>query len=701
MNNKDYLKGIKSFLDALENGSVVKNWTYIGKTDKRFGTPGGAWSNDIYQFKDNDTILHIVAEPDSEYIVIESPTRQAQSANINFKTYLKGTNLIDPYTMTLGQNGKIKKEIIKNLSEKFGRKSNIISDLSSNLYEEHINNILDWAKNREEIKIEILSNKEKYIKNNTNNIDTNDNTDLNIKYKQPKSLNQILYGPPGTGKTYNTINKALKIIFNQNSDCAREPENIEKQYEVSYSIKDCNSEIKKVSYKEAFEEDDRIALKHIFEHYKEQGQIEFVTFHQSYGYEEFVEGIKAIPAGKEGNTTQNMIYDVVDGIFKNLSDIAKVNYEKSSVKTDDEIKEEIGIDELLNSFNKHLISVFENGEEYKLKGKATIKDLNSQNGYELGGSVSSATLSPKIIKRDYLNFKNGLVKTEADITPSRQSKQQSIGNSNYYFALLEKLKEWESKQNITFPSIVEKELLKNYILIIDEINRGNISKIFGELITLIEPSKRIGADEEIILRLPNSQDSFGVPANLYIIGTMNTADRSIAQIDTALRRRFVFEEMMPEAELLIFDNDKNRPLIIKSKDLDSKEVEINVQKILEAINERIEYIYDREHTIGHSYFMDLLKEGCNTKAKLDEIFRVNIIPLLAEYFYGDWNDIKIILNDDNDYFITENEKPKYKIIDKSRKNNKIYTINKPFKDGGYENIYYSKSDETQEEATNS
>jgi 5-methylcytosine-specific restriction protein B len=154
---------------------------------------------------------------------------------------------------------------------------------------------------------------------------------------------------------------------------------------------------------------------------------------------------------------------------------------------------------------------------------------------------------------------------------------------------------------------------------------------------------------------------------------MNTADRSIAQIDTALRRRFVFEEMMPKAELL--------------KDIKINETDIEVQKILEAINERIEYIYDREHTIGHSYFMPLLDDKIiDKKAKLDEIFRVNIIPLLAEYFYSDWEDIKTILNDNNNYFITELNKPTY-VIDDNKKQNKIFKVNDPFKDGCYQNIY--------------
>ena len=180
----------------------------------------------------------------------------------------------------------------------------------------------------------------------------------------------------------------------------------------------------------------------------------------------------------------------------------------------------------------------------------------------------------------------------------------------------------------------------SYVFIIDEINRGNISKIFGELITLIEEDKRgIGNREPnpgeypMSARLPYSGEDFSVPANVYILGTMNTADRSIALLDTALRRRFTFEEMMPKPEKL-------DGITIKG---------IDIKKLLNAMNRRIEVLLDREHQIGHAYYMPLKSNP--DFGKLVDIFKNKIIPLLQEYFYDDYEKIKMVLNDDDDYFI--------------------------------------------------
>ena len=189
----------------------------------------------------------------------------------------------------------------------------------------------------------------------------------------------------------------------------------------------------------------------------------------------------------------------------------------------------------------------------------------------------------------------------------------------------------------------------NFVAIIDEINRGNISRIFGELITLIEETKR---GTSVIL--PYSQTDFSVPANLYILGTMNTADRSIAMLDTALRRRFDFVEMMPVPSLL--------------GDCEG----IDLCELLTALNERIEYYYDREHAIGHAYFMN--SNGCiSTLDELREVFSTKIIPLLQEYFFDDYERIRLILNDDNAFI--ECIKPKY--IKRFDSGQRLYRLGEP------------------------
>jgi 5-methylcytosine-specific restriction enzyme B len=165
------------------------------------------------------------------------------------------------------------------------------------------------------------------------------------------------------------------------------------------------------------------------------------------------------------------------------------------------------------------------------------------------------------------------------------------------------------------------------VLIVDEINRGNISRIFGELITLIEPSRREGAQESLSVQLPYSRDPFAVPANVHLIGTMNTADRSLAGLDIALRRRFVFEEMPPE------------PAYLQGVEVEG----VAIDKLIAVLNGRIEALRDADHCLGHSFFLPLIEEP--TLLRLAAIFRGQILPLLQEYFFEDWERIRWVLND--------------------------------------------------------
>lgn len=285
--------------------------------------------------------------------------------------------------------------------------------------------------------------------------------------------NMILYGPPGTGKTYNTVIYAVAI-------CEGKP------YE----------EVKKQDYEDILARYNAL---------KSEGRIAFTTFHQSYGYEEFIEGIKPV---MDSEGSGDVKYTIEDGIFKRFC--------KSG--------EGISFDEAWDQL---------------------------------------------------------YVDTEQ----------------------------------------------KNRVFIIDEINRGNISKIFGELITLIEDTKRKDMPEAASAILPYSGEVFSVPANVHILGTMNTADRSIALMDTALRRRFRFVEMMPDTGVL-------EGIFVEG---------LNVAKMLEIINTRIEFLYDREHTIGHAFFMGVKENP--TIENLGAIFEKSVIPLLQEYFYEDYQKIQLVLGD--------------------------------------------------------
>ncbi|WP_306817726.1 AAA family ATPase [Campylobacter lari] len=436
-------------------------------------------------------------------------------------------------------------------------------------------------------------------------------------------LNQIFYGPPGTGKTYRTIDKALEILG----------ENLE----------------------------DRDDKKAKFDEYVKNRQIVFTTFHQSYGYEEFVEGIK--PRINSEENSKEIEYEIKDGIFKELCNEAL--YKEIKINN----LEELGIDNKTNSVWK--ISL---GEKVRKDTEFLQKycfennqirigwgDTKNANGFSICnfGKMQIGDLVCVLDTRKTIKA-IGVVKSEV-----KYSKEEEF-EKDYGFDLYEyqtyRDVEWILKDNIIdiyklnhntklnldtvyklwrisvndILEEIEKQYLnetsiietidntkKKFVIIIDEINRGNVSKIFGELITLIEPSKRIGEEGEIKVKLPYSGKDFGVPKNVYIIGTMNTADRSITSLDTALRRRFEFVEMMPKPNVLS-DNCEG----------------VNLQKLLEAINTRIEYLLDREKTIGHAFFI-----GIDNLEKLKKVFQNKIIPLLQEYFYNDYALIDAVLNE--------------------------------------------------------
>ena len=274
---------------------------------------------------------------------------------------------------------------------------------------------------------------------------------------QSTALNVILYGPPGTGKTWETTGRCVLICDGANAPA----------------------------------HSDQAAVRARYEQLVEEGRVEFVTFHQSYGYEEFVEGLRPRTGEDAGFSLQ-----ATDGVLKRIA--------------------------------------------------ARARDSGVP-----------------------------------------------------------------------------------HVLVIDEINRANVSKVMGELVTLLEEDKRAGADNQVGVTLPHSRERFTLPANLHLLGTMNTADRSIALLDTALRRRFQFEELAPKPELLAEASERTG---------------IDLAGALRAMNERLEWLLDRDHLIGHAWLMN-----ASTKAAVDDAMRRKIIPLLAEYFYDDWAKVRAVLGGGSEF----------------------------------------------------
>ena len=429
--------------------------------------------------------------------------------------------------------------------------------------------------------------------------------DLSIMYDK----NMILYGPPGTGKTYSSAIYAVAICDEKSID----------------EVKNMDYGSVMIRYKELIKEN----------------RVAFTTFHQSYGYEEFIEGIKPII----GESSADIGYKIEDGVFKKFCDeasAAKVEtkdfevaddatvwkatirdavrqdcFDNSRVRIDWDIDSE-GAKGFVNDIRKGDIIITTAGSRKIINGIAVAVD---DDAYTINAGNDTTTRSVKWLAKN--------IETEiVDINSTKMLHRMTVARVPYM-----KVGDILNIAKANNPDLVNTTILENkapYVFIIDEINRGNISKIFGELITLLEDTKRAGMNEEARVILPYSGKPFSVPSNVYILGTMNTADRSIALMDTALRRRFQFIEMMPDAEVL--------------RNIGADKVDdLDVVAMLEKINERICFLYDREHTIGHAFFTKIKDDP--TIDTLAAIFEKSVIPLLQEYFYEDYQKIQFVLGD--------------------------------------------------------
>lgn len=391
--------------------------------------------------------------------------------------------------------------------------------------------------------------------------------------KQTFEKNIILYGPPGTGKTYHSVQYAVAIIEQSEKTLA---------------------EIEKEDYDDVFAR---------YKKYIAEGRIAFTTFHQSYGYEEFIEGIRPC-MNKEGDGSA-VEYEIAKGVFREFCEREIESAEAPADPFDE-------------AWDKLLQAAYENDGQYEFTRKT---------GSKFTASVYNDKFRVVWQTGSYNTLNRAMTKEQ---WAGRFKREEVTGGTVWMFdaqqAIISALQsKFDLRDYVERPAAVS----DNKVFIIDEINRGNISKIFGELITLIEPSKRLGQKEEAKAILPYSKTTFGVPNNVYILGTMNTADRSIAMLDTALRRRFSFEEMMPDP-----------------KALNGATVEgLDIVQMLKNMNEKIEVLYDREHTVGHAYFIPLTKKEMQTEEVLADIFRNKIIPLLQEYFYEDYEKIRLVLGD--------------------------------------------------------
>ena len=477
-------------------------------------------------------------------------------------------------------------------------------------------------------------------------------------------LNTILFGPPGTGKTYATFRRCVQIC--NRSTAGKKAEEIHARYRELVA----------------------------------EGRVEFITFHQSYGYEEFVEGLRPETEGDGGGLRLN----VRDGVLKQIAKRArsapaphtgKRQFVKIELHEQD-IFEECMKDGCVRfghitdwsdedwsgaqygTYDACLDRIEERwGAGSKRWWNATsaalfrawvnrgdivvVPDGSSRSEYRAVGEIvgdyeyatrSSSPLWPHRRAVRWRWLADGNPRPVADFKDHRFAGQRVHGiRPNRPEFLLQHLQQDPQRQP--------------YVLVIDEINRANIAKVLGELITLLEEDKREGAENELAVTLPHSNERFTLPANLHVLGTMNTADRSIALLDTALRRRFVFEEITPDTSLL-------REA--------AEAAGVDLPEVLRVMNDRLEWLVDRDHLIGHAWFLD-----AKSREAVDEVMRRKVIPLIAEYFYDDWEKVRAVLGG-TDAFVQGEKLEPPPDLDGSGEKRYRWTVRERFRDGAYEEL---------------
>ncbi|NRB53885.1 MAG: EVE domain-containing protein [Saprospiraceae bacterium] len=418
--------------------------------------------------------------------------------------------------------------------------------------------------------------------------------------------NLVLYGPPGTGKTYQTVNHALSIIENRTL--------------------------------EELAMEDRLALRKRFNQYMGQGQIAFLTFHQSFAYEDFIEGIK--PVLHEGKLT----YEVQDGIFKIMCDDARRCLLETLVNAHALPTQELKFGQLFSAFLQYI-----KGEDFTFFSTPKKRRIFLHRVLKFGNlsvrmekSFSTLTVYKDRLRKLYQTYPH------PEMIQSIEDIQSLVGSEppRVYLAIFLALKRFEAdllqqlellasinpsgedSSAFEFPLITESMLAecRKYVIIIDEINRANLSAVFGELITLLESDKREGGPEALSTLLPYSKAYFSIPPNLYLIGTMNTADRSAESWDLALRRRFTFKEL--DANPALIPELLHPPMVAG----------IDLMRLLETINARLGRLLDRDYKIGHAFFLNI-----HSLAELKSAFSLAIIPLLREFFFDDLGKLGLVL----------------------------------------------------------